>query len=276
MPHELLSAPGDVYEAFVDSQGKAILVPCAVLYVDVLGIEALSGAPDREKILRDLLTALETARAEAMVESNEAWQALTWFTDNVVAAFPILPGHIDEEPALGSALRAATYIQLRLVTSDFLVRGGVAFGEIHMAPRVAFGPALIEAVRLEKQASTPRVLLSAHAVALQKKAMLNYGDEAPQELEMAVDLDGKVFVDYLNYWRAEEDDDSVFSALIRRHRERIESGLAAHAVGSAVHAKYAWLAGYHNWVVGSWPDGAPFIIPGQGSGVLRRASRGVI
>ena len=103
---------GEAYDLFLD-QGKPILRGCAVAYLDILGIRNLSTAPERLEVLRRLISSLDIAREEAMLEGQESWQALSWFTDNVVVAFPILPGHIDEEPALGSALRAATYIQLR-------------------------------------------------------------------------------------------------------------------------------------------------------------------
>lgn len=199
---------GDAYDLFLDDQGKPILRECAVAYLDVLGIRDLSTSSERLEILRCLISGLDIAREEAMLEGQESWQALSWFTDNVVAALPILPGHIDEEPALGSALRAATYIQLRMVVEGFLVRGGVAYGEIHMAPNVAFGPALIEAVELEEQAVNPRVLLSEKAVALQRKVMgSNAKGAAPQIYEMAIDSDDAVFVDYLHFWAQEENDD---------------------------------------------------------------------
>jgi hypothetical protein len=237
---------GDAYGLFLEDQGKPILRECAVVYLDVLGIRNLSVAPERLDTLRRLISGLDTARDEALLDNQESWQALSWFTDNVVAAFPILPGHIDEEPALGSALRAATYIQLRMAVEGFLVRGGIAFGEIHMAPNVAFGPALIEAVELEKQADSPRVLLGDHAVELQRKVMKSYREgAAPQIYEMAVDSDGRVFVDYLHFWAQEEHDDSVFRHVFKAHREHAKKGLG-HP-DKRVQAKYEWLAGYHNW-----------------------------
>jgi hypothetical protein len=251
----------DVYERFVDAAERPILLNCAVLYLDVLAIRAHSLSPHRQDVLRELLSALSIAREEAMVEGNEPWQALTWFTDNVVVAFPIMPGHVDEEPALGSALRAAAYIQLRLAISGFLARGGISFGEIHMAPHVAFGPALIEAVDLEKSASSPRVLLSDYAVELQKKVMKSWLVSAPQEREMAIDEDGLVFVDYLNFWIDEEDDERLFRHFSKRHAERIADALTEHAQDTPVRAKYEWLATYHNWATQDWPNHVEIAIP---------------
>lgn len=233
------------YDHFLDG-GKPILRECAVAFLDVLGIRALSTAPERLENLQRLISGLDLAREEAMLESQESWQALSWFTDNVVVAFPILPGYIDEEPALGSALRAATYIQLRMAISGFLVRGGITFGEIHMAPNVAFGPALIEAVELEAQAKHPRVLLSEGAVSLQRKVMKSYArGAAPQAFEMAVDSDDAVFVDYLHFWAQEEHDEDVFRFGFKAHRDTAKKGLEDSP--DAVRPKYEWLAGYHNW-----------------------------
>ena len=66
-----------VYDQFLDDDGNAILRNCAVLYLDVLGIEALSMSDVRVRRLRELLAALALAREEAMVEQDEPWQALT-------------------------------------------------------------------------------------------------------------------------------------------------------------------------------------------------------
>lgn len=241
---------GDAYDLFVDNQGAPILRECAVAYLDVLGIGAHSTAPDRLQTLRRLIAALDRARDEAMLEGQESWQALSWFTDNVVVAFPILPGHIDEEPALGSALRAATYMQLRMAVEGFPIRGGIAFGEIHMAPTFAFGPGLIEAVELEMQAVNPRVLLSDQAVSLQRKVMRGYAEgAAPQTYEMAVDVDDRVFVDYLHFWAQEEDNEKVFRHGFKAHRDRAKQGL--EHPNPSVRDKYVWLASYHNWAAAS-------------------------
>jgi hypothetical protein len=137
-----------------------------------------------------------------------------------------------------------------MAIEGFLVRGGIAFGEIHMAPNVAFGPALIEAVELEKEADTPRVLLSDQAVSLQRKVMRSYAEgAAPQRYEMAVDSDNKVFVDYLHFWAQEEHDPEVFRHVFKAHRDRTKQGLEHPS--PRVRNKYAWLAAYHNWAAGS-------------------------
>lgn len=115
-----------------------------------------------------------------------------------------------------------------------------------MAPNIAFGPALIEAVELENQADTPRVLLSDQAVTLQRKVMKSYAkNAAPQIYEMAVDSDNRVFVDYLNFWAQEEHDERVYRSVFKSHRDHVNTGLG-HAE-EPVRAKYEWLASYHNW-----------------------------
>ena len=256
------------YDLFLDDAGEPTLRECAVVYLDVLGIRDLSTAPERQETLRRLISALDRARDEAMLEDQEEWQALTWFTDNVVVAFPILPGHVDEEPALGSALRAATYIQLRMAMSGFLVRGGITFGEIHMAPNVAFGPALTEAVELEGGAKHPRVLLSEQAIALQRTAMKSYARAAaPQIYTMAIDSDDAVFVDYLQFWVQEETNRAVFRSGFEAHRDRARAGLA-HA-DIRVRSKYEWLADYHNWVADSLRVRGAVRVRGRAAGPFR-------
>ena len=263
-----------VYDQFLDDDGNAILRNCAVLYLDVLGIKDISMSHDRVERLRELLAALALAREEALVEQDEPWQALTWFTDNVVAAFPIMRGHIDEEPALGSALRAATYLQLRLAVSGFFARGGIAFGDIHMAQQVAFGPALIEANDLEGLAREPRVVLSPTAVDLQRKVMRSWvTDAAPQRFEMAIDEEGTVFVDYLGFWMDEEHSRRAFRHFLIGHRDSLVHELARHGQAPDVHRKFEWLAAYHNWVITTrLSRGRPFLVPGVSPGAFSHFS----
>jgi hypothetical protein len=65
-------------------------------------------------------------------------------------------------------------------------------------------------------------------------------DAAPQIYEMAVDSDGRVFVDYLHFWAQEEHDEKVFRHAFKAHRDQAKKGLG-HP-DQRVRDKYEWVA----------------------------------
>lgn len=46
---------------------------------------------------------------------------------------------------------------IELLQLGFLTRGGITIGPVHHRDNIIFGPALIEAVALEKEAHYPRI-----------------------------------------------------------------------------------------------------------------------
>ena len=75
-----------------------------------------------------------------------------FFSDNFAISVP---------PAQAETLfKILAWATDMLLHAGFLVRGGVALGALHHAHNVIFGPALIEAVNLEKLANNPRLLCS--------------------------------------------------------------------------------------------------------------------
>jgi hypothetical protein len=59
---------------------------------------------------------------------------------------------------------AAAEVCRKLLHIGFLTRGGITIGKLHHVDNVIFGPALIDAVRLEKEAVYPRLLCSPELV----------------------------------------------------------------------------------------------------------------
>jgi hypothetical protein len=74
------------------------------------------------------------------------------FSDNYVLSMPA-------EFAIRILLSAAA-LRIKLLQLGFLTRGGVTVGQMYHIDNVVFGPALIEAVALEKEAHYPRLLCS--------------------------------------------------------------------------------------------------------------------
>jgi len=74
------------------------------------------------------------------------------FSDNYVLSMPAEFGI--------RILLSAAALRIKLLQLGFLTRGGVTVGQMYHIDNVVFGPALIEAVALEKEAHYPRLLCS--------------------------------------------------------------------------------------------------------------------
>ncbi len=75
------------------------------------------------------------------------------FSDNLVISTPVDVGY-------ALLFKFLTFVCLELLTQGFLTRGGVTVGELCHKENMVFGPALIDAVDLEKEAIYPRLLCS--------------------------------------------------------------------------------------------------------------------
>lgn len=89
--------------------------------------------------------------ASTIVEQHSS-VAFSFFSDNFAISLP--PG---QAKTLFAILAWASN---KLLLAGFLVRGGIALGDLHHDADVVFGPALVEAVELEKEAIYPRLLCS--------------------------------------------------------------------------------------------------------------------
>ncbi len=78
----------------------------------------------------------------------------TYFSDCIVISS-------DRTPAgLHDLLESACSIVANLLQVDMLIRGGFAIGNIHHTSERVFGPAMIDAYRLERDANHPSILAS--------------------------------------------------------------------------------------------------------------------
>lgn len=241
--------PGFAFAAYHPENGDPELVPSGVLFLDVLGTEEAAVGTHRVEHLRRLRSALEYARSVAGVD-EQILHARALFSDSLIVAFP-LTGPVDIEQTIGPAEVMAARLQLALINRGFFLRGGLAFGDHYMDADFAFGPGLVEAVRLERSATSPRVVLSPQASAAERAVLERYyggGAEAPQRQYLLIDSEGTTFVSYLDVLVDTADDADQARWWLARHREVVSEKLSMHAGDSRVQAKYEWVARYHNYV----------------------------
>jgi hypothetical protein len=74
------------------------------------------------------------------------------FSDNIAVSMPTSFGH--------RIIGGVADLCRNLLQLGFLTRGGITIGDLHHVENVIFGPALVEAVQLEKEAVYPRLVCS--------------------------------------------------------------------------------------------------------------------
>ncbi|HVF75529.1 MAG TPA: hypothetical protein VM938_10815 [Acidimicrobiales bacterium] len=173
-----------------------------------------------------------------------------WFSDSLTIGFPITTWHGENE--FLDVVTMAERVQFELARAGFATRGGFALGAFFMDGNVTFGPALVEAVKLERNATTPRVVLSPDVVALARSLLPSYGKGStwtPHSDFLVIDNAGRVFVNYLDAARnyCSGDDKDELLPLLGEHSALIQRGLLDHRDNPCVRVKYEWLARYHNW-----------------------------
>lgn len=237
-----------VYCLFRDDDGEPLLQPSAVLFLDLLGTSAPRGEEEAQEHLLTTHRALSAARHYG---GSERWDqhmsVSSWFSDNLGLAFPLQPG-LDFPAVVGLAVAAAADHQLSLALDGMFARGAIAFGSFYADPDFIAGPALNNAVAIEKDAVWPRVTLDEDAATLAMYGLLKQefaGPTAAWRSSLMVDEDGVVFVNYLDSIELVVEEADRAREALRLHRDAVRRNLDGRHPPK-VHDKYRALATYHD------------------------------
>lgn len=237
---------------FIGSDRKPKLVDSAVLFFDLLGVSAMakgSQADDElkrfDRTIRDAIP-YPIGTAAAIEEERGAYPAIV-FSDSVVQAVPI-PGDLPPATAIFQIVLEVAQLQAELATRDYFARGAITLGKIHSYDGLLFGPALVEAVSLERRvAADPRIVLSPAAstalldgITEGKVEQLSY-----EETPILVDEDRVPFVDYLT-GAFQSDPEIDLPAKLRAHKEVVTKQLEQQRAEFGRWSKHRWVAEYHN------------------------------
>jgi hypothetical protein len=169
------------------------------------------------------------------------------FTDNIVIGFPI---ERDAEAEMGSAFFHLGAMQLGMVQSGFFIRGGIAIGELYIDNDIVFGDGLIDAYRAESQlARDPRIILSRSATEYLNIHLSYYHpvEHSTQYRDLLSDIDGQIFLNYLDGMLIAEDEHGPFYEELLKHKVIVEEKLDEFVNNPIIWSKYAWVANYHNY-----------------------------
>ena len=240
-----------------------------ICYADILGFRARTECALRQgseatflrEIKRSLRAAYDKVR-EAKTLGGEVPSRFDMkvFTDNLVVAYPLGNERIEGgEPEMSTILMLFAEVQASLAADGFLLRGAIAVGDHYQDDDIAYGPALLEAVDLDKSGSAPRLVLAPSAVRLVKQQLKSYRrvSKSPHYRSLFEDSgDGRLFVHYLDVVFENFLESGINENLLKSHCDSVSSGLREHQFDPRVRQKYEWLATYHNHVcrefAGDW------------------------
>jgi hypothetical protein len=249
-----------------------------VAYLDIMGftdkVKKSTGEQNVVSMIRHALRVLEqhmeTVKKDGLwplpplVPQANFEASLTMFSDGLLVSFEEM-----NNSSLSGMLNHVMLLQCSLVLQGNLLRGAIVFGKHYEKGRVTFGPALIEALELEKLASWPRVAI--HPLVM-KKISTPFREHIEKRLCLvARDNDGLPYVNYLHAydalaretrWLLEYQFGSLENMvdrlrqfmntdMISEHKQAIENAVSAQVAKDDVPvlAKYHSLASYHNSVI---------------------------
>lgn len=246
------------------TDGRPVLTASIVAFVDVLGISEHATGDDAQSVVEKLDDALDRARRRSQVDEEFYWTNSSWFSDNLALASALGDEQEFWEGIFASVIIGASWLQFMLAIEGFFLRGGVTFGDQFMDDRINFGPALVEAVKLEKLAVNPRIVLSETVTRLTRHFCTYYADgyDNPFGVHLAVLPDRTLFLSYLSVVN-EADDVQQALDMLTLHRDAVVAQLDNSVDDPHVHEKYRWLAGYHNFVCRGFAEEDTYLlVPG--------------
>jgi hypothetical protein len=246
------------------------LIPSFVCHVDILGYAQLCqnaiASNDSNTFLNKIRTALNTAYKRVR-DSSKSWNGenrfeIKIFTDNIVVGYPV--PDLEEsygEGELGHIFDVFAEFQLGLAMEGFLVRGGIALGQHYMDEEIVFGDALIQAVKEDSNGGAPKVGLAKSAIEAVRHHLGFYGTQefAPQNYDLLEDVDGSIFINYLQGAFIGFPDAGVFFEVFEKHKNTLIDGLNEYKGVPSVRAKYEWASRYHNSVIANFLKNNPLV-----------------
>ena len=235
------------------------------LFLDILGFQSLidkSVHPKADKANEMTFTRLKGAlnaisegvdyRAVNVIPGKieESSRRVTQFSDSVVVSY------LKDEMGgngMNSIIHDVHRLQLDLVTRGVFLRGAITSGLLHHDENLVFGPALNEAVALEKLANYPRVILDGQLldeVGLKRFSNQEIGKEWSRTTDsMAIeDFDGLFYVDYFNVHPDDFDKNWYeLRAYLENLRTRIKE--LANQKDPSIKVKHSWLRSKFNVMI---------------------------
>lgn len=242
----------DIRKNYYYQSGKPVhrLSYCA--FLDVLGfsdrIEDSFKSGKEDFLLQEFHGILKRRIDELNRDIHESLLYMKAFTDNIILAHPQFTQELESEFAF--ILWPLSEFQFEMAKKGFFIRGGLSVGPLYIDEDIVYGPALLEAYKLENSAAVnPIVSLSDDVMELVLEHIRYYSDkeDAPQNRDILVNSDGRFFINYLSECYI---DNGTYEEIdwksLKIHKDQLEVALNTYRAVPKVFSKYTWLAAYHN------------------------------
>lgn len=242
--------------------------PSIVSFIDVLGFRDLLATRHAHDIrdimlqLRKFTTPDEVEKPRRMKDARLFSRAFADSVSDAVVRVRVYDTQY-RDGAFFHELLDLLHVQIQCVGNGVVIRAGVAIGDAHVGldgKGPVFGPAMVRAYEIEAhEAVHPRIVVdqAAYDAFLTDTRLRKEDHSIEMEADyvgklLRVDQDGVRFIDYLAGGESEFDHPGSYFEFLDEHTQLVRKKLAA-TTGS-VRAKFEWLAGYHNSVVGKILD----------------------
>lgn len=219
-----------------------------VCFIDLLGfskeIERSSQSRELIQVIHDALIDFRLSFGyEGMGKINNHDLRITQFSDSIVISF-----RKDANGEIAWLFIDLIHAQTSLLLHGFLSRGAIACGELIHTDKLLFGPAMVEAYRLESQAAHyPRIILDESIIELGVQNHAPHNTEKWEEEflnnKVQRDTDGLLYIDYINESLSEFDCPEAYIEYLEHLRTLITKGLTLSGIEKF---KYGWLKEKYN------------------------------
>lgn len=226
-----------------------------LVFIDILGfsshIEKTRNDLEHRTLIYNVLIELlnEKYATENFMDSAESdSKKATVFSDSIVISYSFNYGDFY------TILADIMYFQIRMISLGVIIRGGISLSELFHDGSIIFGPAMIEAYKLESEIAVfPRIVIMKNII--EKCVKKTYEgcnsleDEQKYILDFLCQDEQTESLYYLEYISQKEsfnggDDDKRYEIFIESLRRIIITGLENE--NYKILMKYEWLKKYFN------------------------------
>lgn len=144
----------------------------SVAFLDVLGFSSLVRAADKDLPSREVIRSIIRTLRETVASNPHYGVMFTQFSDCIVISAPRNPS------AMFFVCQAVRLLSLNLLSQGYLLRGGIATGNLSHTDEGLFGTGLLEAYRSDRSGAPPRVTLDDQFVEDAQDALLKQDPHA--------------------------------------------------------------------------------------------------
>lgn len=236
---------------------NAIYEERAVLFLDILGFKVLIESGQEQKIF----TALGTSAAFA--NGKPSFPELTHttaFSDSIVVSHRLKPAGVQ------NIINTASMLAWCFLQQGILIRGGIAYGNMHHTNDRLFGHAMNNAYQLEsKLAIFPRIVVSEEFRALacpesSDATNIGIGNCDPEVLRQ--DFDGQWHIDLMSHLTLSPfitftNKEELFARKAETIKSALDNPSPPYGKDKSAKAKHDWLANYLHASVKNGPSQNP-------------------